>query len=113
METFWADRYGKSLKHMNRKNLRAATHLLTGHGNLNYHMKKLKKVESTLCNACGYEDETVKHILTECPAFWKLRQEVFDRMCVTINDIKHHLPFRKTVMFYREAEKILHPELDL
>ena len=110
MDMIWADRFGKSLKNMTRSNLRAATHLLTGHGNLNYHMKKLKKVKTTACNLCGLEDETVKHVLTECPLLWKLRQEVFDKLCVTMDDIKNHLPFTKTVTFYRRAEKILHPE---
>ena len=110
MDMIWADRFGKSLKNMTRSNLRAATHLLTGHGNLNYHMKKLKKVKTTACNLCGLEDETVKHVLTECPLLWKLRQEVFDKLCVTMDDIKNHLPFPKTVTFYRRAEKILHPE---
>ena len=109
MDLLWNNDHGKTLCKLNKKNLRAATHLLTGHSHLNYHMHKLKKVDSPLCNACGLEDETVKHVLTSCPALWKLRQECFHTLSPTIDDIKYHHPLNRTIRFFRRAMEKLHP----
>ena len=109
MEMLWNEDHGKSLHKLNKKDLRAATHLLTGHGHLNHHMFKLKKVDSPNCNACGLENETVRHILTTCPALWKLRQECYDRLCPTIPGIRDHHPLERTIKFYKRAMEILHP----
>ena len=109
MDLMWTERYEKILPKLNRTDLRAATHLLTGHCHLNYHMKKLGKVNTTICEACKLEEETVKHVLTECPALWRLRQETFDRLGLSMYEIRHHQPLRKTISFYKKAMAILHP----
>ena len=109
MELMWTERYEKILPKLNRTDLRAATHLLTGHCHLNYHMKKLGKVNTTICEACKLEEETVKHVLTECPALWRLRQETFDRLGLSMYEIRHHQPLRRTISFYKKAMAILHP----
>ena len=109
METLWNDDFRGTLCKLNKTDLRTATQILTGHCLLNHHKHKINRTDSPLCNACGLENETIKHILTTCPALWRLRQECFDRLCPTIPYIRDLCPLYKTIKFYRRAVDILHP----
>ena len=105
MNLFWNPEHVKQLQHLDRRHLRAATQLLTGHNTLNYHLCKIKKTPSPDCRLCGMENETVKHLLTVCPALWKQRQERFDRLGLTLDDIKNGFPISKTVSFFMDILK--------
>ena len=107
MKLFWNPDHVKHLQHMDRRHLRAATQLLTGHNTLKYHFHKMKLANTPTCRLCGLEDETVKHLLTDCPVLWKKRQERYERLGLTLDDIKNGFPITKTVSFFMDILKQL------
>jgi len=50
------------------------------HTPVNYFLKRIGKVDSTRCPACGAEEETIEHYLLTCPSYaherWALAQQV-------------------------------------
>ena len=63
----WRDKFSKDLIRMNKRDLRAATQILTGHACLNYHRSKLNRSVQPLCPLCEAEYDTVPHLLAQCP----------------------------------------------
>lgn len=50
------------------------TQVLTGHGNFNSYLDRIKKVDSPKCGLCGKDDEdNVHHTIIECEAFKDIR----------------------------------------
>ena len=107
MKLFWNPDHVKHLRHLDRRHLRAATQLLTGHNTLKYHFHKINIANNPICRLCGLENETAKHLLTDCPALWKKRQERYERLGITLDDIKHGYPITKTVSFFMDILKQL------
>ena len=68
----------KMLVKMDRKQLSSCIELITGHNRLRYHESRMSNEVSPLCREGCKVDETSWHIVCECPAFWKLRAEVFN-----------------------------------
>jgi hypothetical protein len=58
----------------NRKSAAMLAQLRSGHCGLNHYLWRFKKVESSNCEGCGYERETVEHFLLECPKFRRERE---------------------------------------
>ena len=83
----WRDKFSKDLIRMNKRDLRAATQILTGHACLNYHLSKLNRSVQPLCPLCEAEYDTVPHLLAQCPMLWQLRVEFFDTHYTTVTDI--------------------------
>ena len=54
----WRDKFSKDLIRMNKRDLRAATQILTGHACLNYHLSKLNRSVQPLCPLCEAEYDT-------------------------------------------------------
>ena len=48
----WRDKFSKDLIRMNKRDLRAATQISTGHACLNYHLIKLNRSVQPLCPLC-------------------------------------------------------------
>ncbi|XP_071053440.1 uncharacterized protein [Onthophagus taurus] len=69
--------------------LRTATGLLTGHCKVNKHLQNMKLADSPLCRACEQDDETVKHILCDCPSLTDLRLRTFGEEWPTTDDIRN------------------------
>nr|XP_022902690.1 uncharacterized protein LOC111415306 [Onthophagus taurus] len=69
--------------------LRTATGLLTGHCKVNKHLQNMKLADSPLCRACEQDDETVKHILCDCPSLTDLRMRTFGEEWPTTDDIRN------------------------
>ena len=63
----WRDKFSKDLIRMNKRDLRAATQILTGHAHLNYHLSKLNRSVEPLFPLCEAEYDTVPHLLAQCP----------------------------------------------
>lgn len=57
--------------------MRLVTFAVTGHCSLNGHMCKMGLVQSATCTLCGEAEETMAHILTDCPALSALRFSSF------------------------------------
>ncbi len=58
------------------------TELLTGHINLQYMLRKMRRAKTPSCRRCGAEEETLVNILCECPVLEKVRMQTlgFTRM---------------------------------
>ena len=50
----------------------AILRLRIGHTSLNYHLHRLRLVNSSLCEHCG-EEETISHVLVRCPRYFSHR----------------------------------------
>nr|XP_022908979.1 uncharacterized protein LOC111420256 [Onthophagus taurus] len=72
--------------------LRIVTGLLTGHCKVNKHLYNMKLVDSPLCRACEQDDETVKHILCDCPSLTDLRMRTFGEEWPTTDGIRNTPP---------------------
>ena len=55
----WRDKFSKDLIRMNKRDLRAAAQILTGHACLNYHLSKLDR-SKPLCPLCEAEYDNVQ-----------------------------------------------------
>ncbi|KAL5246660.1 hypothetical protein ACHWQZ_G018767 [Mnemiopsis leidyi] len=66
--TVWRESYTKSLSNLGKNKLRAATQYLTGHCELNYHLKEnqLQSI-SKICPHCSMEEEIMNHFIGQCP----------------------------------------------
>ena len=66
-----------------RMQLMLLIQIITGQNKLNYLTSKINKYQSELCRFCEEESETFIHILSECPVFINLRQEIFGQRAFT------------------------------
>ena len=62
---------------LDRKTLGLIVQAITGHNRLKYHESKVNGLEDSSCRFCQWEDETSAHLITECPAFWRSRMDIF------------------------------------
>jgi hypothetical protein len=71
--------------------------LRTGHAPLNYHLHRIRAVESPECEACRTEtEETVRHYLLECPAHERARRTLQKKLGIRkAGSIPHLLSSRK------------------
>ncbi|KZV61832.1 hypothetical protein PENSPDRAFT_553759, partial [Peniophora sp. CONT] len=53
---------------LSRRDSTVLFQLRSGHAPLNAHLHRIKCADSPVCEACGEDDETVKHFVYECPA---------------------------------------------
>ena len=73
---------------MTRQNLRLVTDILTGHCQVRKHLHIMGLSESALCRGCEQEDETIEHILYDCPTLSFIRRFVFGEYRLTPADIR-------------------------
>ena len=60
-----------------RHQLGQIVQLVTGHNFLRYQQNVINSDINPLCRLCGEANEDAFHIVCICPAFWRLRAEVF------------------------------------
>lgn len=77
----------KVLLKLSKKNLRVYSGLMTGHCPCRYYLKKLKKVETSMCRFCQHENETAEHILCDCIMLVNHRLSVFNQRLIKPTDI--------------------------
>ncbi|XP_021945381.2 uncharacterized protein LOC110843674 [Folsomia candida] len=92
---------GKSLG-PTRDGMRLTTFAITGHCNLNGHLYKMGLVESPICEECGEGDETMAHILTDCPAYSALRFRTFLRSTLRVEEVWEY-PLKDVLAFLRSG----------
>jgi ribonuclease HI len=73
---------------MTRQNLRFVTGILTGHCQLNKHLHRMGVSDTPLCRGCKQEDETMEHVLCDCPALSSTRKAAFDEFWLTPANIR-------------------------
>ena len=108
--TMWRDRFSRGLLKMSKRDLRVATQILTGHADLNYHLRKLNRDIAPTCSLCQEENETVEHVLARCPLLWELRVELFDSHATTITDILERHDISRLVKFMIRSGTLKSPE---
>ena len=59
----------RQVKHFSRNELGLYIQAITGQNNLNYLNSIIVKDYSSLCRFCEEEDETIVHIVEDCPVF--------------------------------------------
>ena len=91
---------------MNRRDLRMASKILTGHAALNYHLSKLNRTINPTCPLCEAEDETVSHFLGQCPMLGKLRVELFDTYYTTASDIVDRHSLRQIINYANRTNRL-------
>ena len=95
----------KHITSLKTEDIRTLTKTITGHNCLNYHLDTTGYALNKDCTYCSpkeedkinhmeYKQETTTHILCECPAFSKIRQEQYgtykmDTDELIIEDITH------------------------
>ena len=100
----WRDKLSKDLIRMNKRDLRAATQILTGHAclNYNYHLSKLNRSVQTLCPLCDAEYDTVPHLLAKCPMLWQLK----DTHYTTFTDIVDRYNLRRIIGYVNRTNRL-------
>ena len=61
-----------------RKHMTSITHMITGHAPTRDYLHKIGKIETTACRLCMEPNETIRHIITECPGIMMERHKVFE-----------------------------------
>ena len=102
----WRDKFSKDLIRTNKRDLRAATQILTGHACLNYHLSKLNCSVQPLCPLCEAEYDTVPHLLAKCPMLWQLRVEYFDTHYTTVTDIVDRYNLRRIIGYVNRTNRL-------
>ena len=74
-----------------------ATQILTGHAAHNYHLSNVNRTVEPIGPLCGAEEETVSHLIGQCPMLGKLRAELFDT--TTATDIVERYNLRQIISF--------------
>ena len=115
----------KEIIKLNTNDLRTLVKTITGHNCLNYHLKTIGYASNTDCSYCSpkeedkinhieYEQETATHILCECPAFSKIRQEQYGTHKMDIEElimkntgetIKHIIKFMNKTGALKRVQK--------
>ncbi|KAL5270074.1 hypothetical protein ACHWQZ_G003533 [Mnemiopsis leidyi] len=109
--TMWRDRFSRGLLKMGKRDLRVATQILTGHAELNYHLRKLNRDIAPTCSLCQEENETVEHVLTRCPLLWELRVELFDSHVTTLSAILERFDITRLVKFMIRSGTLKSPDM--
>ena len=100
------DKFSKDLIRMNKRDLRAATQILTGHACLNYYLSKLNRSVQPLCPLCEAEYDTVPHLMEKCPILWQLRVEYFDTYYTTVTDIVDRYNLRRIIGYVNRTNRL-------
>ena len=82
-----------------------ATQILTGHAALNYHLSKVNRNVEPICPLCKAKEETVFHLLGQCPMLGKLRAELSDTY-TTATDIVDRYSLRQIISFVHKTKRL-------
>jgi ribonuclease HI len=94
----------KWLLGLRRKELKMLVEAVTGHCSLNYHMKKVKLSSTPTCQMCYEEDETVEHLLCDCPSYSNVRMRVFGAEFLCVDDLLH-IDLKPLLSFLKATKK--------
>ena len=89
------------INHLSRKEQTIIFRLRTRHIPLNHHLSKITSDKNPTCSLCQNQDETVHHILYECPALSDIRQQYLPPSPDTENTLyADRQQLKKTCHFY-------------
>ena len=98
----------KDLNNMKAKraDFRTATHIITGHAPLNYHLHKIGKTDSSICPTCNTDQETVEHLIAKCPALAQLRFQHLSQYYSNLPTIFSNNSISSIIRFCRESGRL-------
>ena len=102
----WRNKFAKELTMMSKRDLRVATQILTGHAALNHHLSRVNRTVQPLCPLCEAEEETVSHLLGQCPMLGSLRAEFFETYYTTASDIVDRYNLRKIISYVHRTKRL-------
>ncbi|XP_050298762.1 uncharacterized protein LOC126737762 isoform X1 [Anthonomus grandis grandis] len=82
----------KNLLRLKRREIRLVTGLLTGHWHLRSHLHAIGIADNPECRSCCEEDETVDHVVGECPALTRARFKYLGNTFSVPSDFKSFIP---------------------
>lgn len=82
------NRFTTQLLRLDRKSLRVAVGIMTGHSCLNKFLYRIKKSDSKLCRFCKKKDEDMIHIITRCDALAAKRYKFIGMGYPKENDLR-------------------------
>ena len=59
------------------------------------------------CPQCDHTDETVGHFLGQCPAFARLRGEVFERFYISLTDLFENYSILKIINYANKTKRLI------
>lgn len=68
----------QQIMRLNRRSLSTLVQIITGHNFMNRHNAVIGDTEDPTCRLCMEDEETTLHIVAECPALARRRQEIFE-----------------------------------
>jgi ribonuclease HI len=104
-KNLWGDRdFNKSKTFLNfrKYEIRMLTGIITGHMMLRKHARRLGLAQSSNCRGCNVEEETVAHILCDCPVVRTKRLKYLGKFFFdNINEIRN-IELKKILRFVKE-----------
>ena len=70
---------------LSRKDLSLMVQMITGHNRLNRHESVVNHEGDPTCRLCLEDEETSWHIISECPALWRNREQIFGQKFLDLN----------------------------
>ena len=90
-----------------RNDYRIAIQLITGHAALNYHLHKMRLVDSSLCPLCEYDEETVGHFVGQCPALAGHRGRFFNTYYASLSEIFENHSIDVIVKYANSTKRLI------
>jgi hypothetical protein len=81
-----------NLLEFDRLHLRTLVGIYTGHSGVRHHMHRIGLAENAECRLCLEDDETMEHILCQCPAAARLRFSLFGAATARLEDLNGITP---------------------
>ena len=97
-------KYWKSIKKMNRSNIKRITQMYTGHNTLRRHLYVMQIEEDPTCEQCLEDEETAEHYLCSCPTYGRIRQQNFGSMVIDGTEIKD-MGARQILKYIKETKR--------
>ena len=104
----WREIFYPTITKLKRDRLRLATHFLTGHAALNYHLNKFKPLTiPKTCPHCEMEDETVTHFMGRCPKWSAQRGAYFNTFYTNISEIADNNTLNEIVNYINATKRLV------
>jgi ribonuclease HI len=89
----------KKTFNMNKRQLRILVGTVTGHFSCNYHLHKFGLRQSTLCDRCQSDEDTMYHLVCLCPSLAKRCLQIFGRPVLNSSEELQQLQLSKIMDF--------------
>lgn len=87
---------------LSRNQLRILTGIYTGHFGLKKHLHTIGTGTDPICRGCNEEEETMEHILCDCPSLLQFRRTILGNYSASLEDIGR-CPPRRLLSFFEKV----------